>query len=192
MSAGAASLLWLADSTFLVGIASAGIVDAALRVLGGRLSITPVVRDEVTRHAAARPELSAVLAAVQAGGITVVSLTVEELRTAVSLHSGVWQRSPRDTKDLGEAETIAVAVCRGWNAVIDDRQARIAMELRAPAVACATTPRVVLALSDLGAFSEDDAWSAIETMTRKGFERHEMAGKRKADWLALRRFPLRL
>ena len=145
--------------------------------------MTPTVHAEIARRAGGRPFLVRALDAIRTDEIEQVRLSRAEATLAASLHSSLWMNSPRAGKDLGEAETIAVAGLRSWHAVIDERKARVVLPMRFPASDCYCTPQVVLALAASGKLTMDEAYEKLQAMTRAPNFQHEFAGKPKARWM---------
>lgn len=126
--------------------------------------MTPAVLDDLNRNVAENPFLDGVIDVVASGEIELVTLTPAELQRTFDLHSTLWQRSARDSNDLGEAECIAVASRRDWNLITDDRQAKFAMEYRWSHLECVLTAEVVLGFIDAGYFDMERGWRYLETM----------------------------
>ena len=180
--------MWVLDTTFLWGVSSVGLLEMVLGYAAGRLRVTEVVYGEMVRRAPTRPFLKTVIKAVDAGRIEKVIPTRPEQQLALALHSSLWLRSPKSAKDLGEAETIAVAGSRGWHAVIDEKKARLVLPMRFPASDCYCTPQVMLALAEANQITLELAYDKLQAMTRAPNFQHEFAGKSKAKWMQARSF----
>lgn len=169
---------WVLDTSTLWSLVKGKLLSEVVRVAKGRLHVTPAVVDDLRRNVAEHPFLAEAITQIQAGEIDVVQLTVQELRRTVDIHQSLWQRSPRDTNDLGEAEVIAVASHRGWNAAIDDRQGRRTMEYRYPQLDCVRAAEIVLGFVDEGLFDMDEGYRRLGVMD------DPLADRPKAEWLA--------
>jgi hypothetical protein len=176
--------LWVLDATPLWGFSSVGLIDVLVAHAPGRLKVTPIVYGELLRRTAQRPFLRLALAAIDSGLIEKVVPTRAEDRLTLALHSSLFLRSPRNGKDLGEAETIVVAGSRGWNAVIDELRARNVLPLRYPGCDAYCTPQVMLALARAGRLTMDEAYDKLQAMTKAPNFQHEFAGKPRTKWTA--------
>lgn len=155
---------WLVDTAPLWALAQVGLLPLLLSSAPGRLHVTPAVLDDLNRNLDENPFLGDVIAAVASGKIDLVTLTPAEMQRTFDLHSTLWQRSARDSNDLGEAECIAVASHRGWSVITDDRQAKFAMEYRWSHLDCVLTAEVVLGFVDGGYFDMERGWTYLEAM----------------------------
>jgi len=176
--------VWVLDATPLGGFSSVGLIDVLASVAPGRLRVTPVVYGELKRRSGQRSFLRLALAAIDSGLIEQVTPTRNEERLTLSLHSSLFLQSPRNGKDLGEAETIVVAGSRGWNAVIDEKMARNVFPLRYPGCDAYCTPQVMLALVGAGQLTMDEAYDKLQAMAGAPNFQHEFAGRSRAKWMA--------
>jgi hypothetical protein len=150
-------------------------------MFGGRLKTTPAVLSELQGRVEQKAFLASAIELVQSGAVSIVEPNIEQLRTVFDLRA-LWQCSPRDTNDLGEAEVIAIAGARGWHAILDDRRASRTMRLRHSALECVDTPYVLLRLVDSGHCSIHQAWDHLSVMDRKGEFGHSFRGRQKSEW----------
>lgn len=178
---------WVVDTTFLWGVTAADILDQVLAVASGRIAVTPGVLGELERHAARRTFLQRALRAAAAGEMAVEKLNLAEIATVVDLRS-LWQVSPRDDDQRGEAEVIALAVNRRWGAIIDDHQARRTIGMRYPQIESADTPQVLLHLVDLGVFDINESWRHLQNMKTVGGFDHSFVRRPKRDWISRRAY----
>ncbi len=173
------------DSTVLWGTSAAGLVEAFCDLAPQRLFVTPTVGEQLTRNRAEHEHLQLALDAIAAGRIGSVVPTNAEKKLIFDIHTSLWRRKASDTRDLGEAECIAVAATRGWGAILDDH-GRILMRMRYSALPCASTPAVLLDFVDHGLHTMDQAWDHLQRMLTEGGFHHEFHNKSKTDWLNCR------
>ena len=166
------------DTSSLWGLVKAGLLADLAATAPGLLHVTPTVLEELRRKVGENPFLAEAISLIEADAIHLVELTKRELRRTVDIHSSLWQRSARDTNDLGEAEVIAVASIRGWNAVIDDRQGRRTMEYRYSQLDCVRAAEIVLGLVDAGKFDMNEGHRLLGVMD------DPLADRPKGEWLA--------
>lgn len=173
--------IWLADTTFFWGLSMVDLLVPSIAMFGGRLRTTPAVLSELQGRVWQKAFLASAIEVVESGAVSIVKPTIAELRTVFDLRA-LWQCSPRDTNDLGEAEVIAIAGARGWHAVLDDRRARRTMQMRHGALECIDTPYVLLRLVDSGYCSIHQAWDHLNVMDRTGEFGHSFRGRQKSEW----------
>jgi hypothetical protein len=179
---------WVTNGTFLWGISAVGLLNDALALFSGGLLTTPEVRAELARHTSERPFLADAIAAIDSGTIRLTELEARELKDFARLRS-LWQITSADSKDLGEATVITVAVGRGIGAVLDDAQARLFMELHHPSLPLVDTPHVLLHLVDGGVMDMDRAWDLLCAMRDVGGFHHRFAKRPKDHWKNRRDYP---
>ncbi len=172
---------WLADTTFFWGLSAVDLLSPAVALFEGRLKTTPAVLSEMQLNVGRNEFLSSAIEMLQSSAVPVTAPDIDELRTVFDLRA-LWQCSPRETNDLGEAEVIAIAGARNWHAILDDPRASLTMRLRHGALECVDTPYVLLRLVDAGHCSMDKAWEHLTMMERKGKFAHSFRGRRKPEW----------
>lgn len=175
------------DTTVLWGLSAAELLEDVCALAPGRLFVTPTVVEELTRNRAEFPHLEAALGAIAAGRIGPTTLTKAEMKLVFDIHTSLWRRKATDTRDLGEAECIAVAATRKWGAILDDK-GRILMQMRYSPLPCSGTPAVLLDLVSAGRLTMEQAWEALTTMVTKGGFHHEFHNKTKAEWMNCRKW----
>jgi predicted nucleic acid-binding protein len=177
------------DTTVLWGLSAAELLEEMCALAPGRLFVTPTVVEELTRNRVDFAHLQTALDAIAAGRIGGATLTKAETKLVFDIHTSLWRRRATDSRDLGEAECIAVAATRKWGAILDDK-GRILMQMGYSTLPCSGTPAVLLDLVDAGRLTMDQAWEALKTMLTKGGFHHEFHEKTKADWMNCRKWLL--
>lgn len=106
------------DTSLILTLSSASHLGFFLSKSRYNWCITPLVRGELTRRETREP----VDSAITQGKLRVTALDMNSEREVE-----LWTRWSL-LVDLGEAETIALAIARGWLVALEDRQAQRALD----------------------------------------------------------------
>lgn len=174
------------DATVFWGLSAAGVLAEVVRLAPGRFGTTQAVFDELARNLGERTFLSDALGAIEREEVLIVDpLSYREIGLALDLRK-LWQCSPRDRDNFGEAEVIAVAAERSLGAILDDRRARRTAAMRFPQIEVLDTPQLLLYLVEAERMSMDEAWVHLGIMSSIGGFGHAFNGRQKTEWLSRR------
>ena len=157
-------------------------------MLAGGLGTTREVRDEIARHVPRHAFLADAVAAIEGGRIQTLTLDIDDLRTFAKLKT-LWQITGADSKNVGEATVVALAVGRKIGAILDDGQPRTFLEMNHSSLPLLDTPGLVLHLVDRGVLDMHQAWDALCRMRDQGGFNHRVGRRPKADWMRRRDYP---
>lgn len=168
--------LVIVDTSSLLNFVLTGTLDLLLSLSGFTIRIPPRVYVEIEPGRGRE----AVFSAIEAGRLSVESLTDEEMAESEALQEARAEGS----LDPGEAQVVAVATSRGWRALVDDKAAQRVLNAHRGSASWLTTPAIIVEAirqSRLTVEQADalrDAMDAKAHFRMKGFKSfRELLGK---------------
>jgi predicted nucleic acid-binding protein len=146
----------IVDSSSLLNFVLTGSLDLLLGLSGYSFRIPPRVYVEMEPGRGRE----AVLKALEAGALAVESLTNDEMAKSEALQ----EARAGGSLDAGESQVVAVAICRGWRALVDDRAAQRVLKSQRGEGGWLTTPEIIVEAIGQGRLNVDQADALREAM----------------------------
>lgn len=137
------------DSSSLLNFVLTGSLDLLLGLSGYSFRIPPRVYAEMEPGRGRE----AVLKAIEAGRLSVEPLTDDEMAKSEALQ----EATAKGSLDAGEAQVVAIAIGRGWRALVDDRAAQRFLKSQRGEGSWLTTPEIIVEAIRQGRLTVDQA-----------------------------------
>lgn len=149
----------IVDSSTLLNFILPGSLDLLLTLPGYSFRIPPRV------YAGIEPERGreALLPEIEQGRIQVEILTDEEMEMSEALQAATREGG----LDPGEAQVVAIAVSRGWRALVDDKAAQRILRSKRGEGSWTTTPVIIVEGIKQGRLTVGEADALREAMDAK-------------------------
>ena len=137
------------DSSSLLNFVLTGGLDLLLGLSGYSFRIPPRVYVEMEPGRGRE----AVLQAIEAERLSVEPLTDDEMAKSEALQ----EATAKGSLDPGEAQVVAVAISRGWKALVDDKAAQRVLIAQRGEGSWLTTPAIIVEAIKRGCLTVDQA-----------------------------------
>ncbi len=147
------------DTSSLLNFVLTGTLDLLLSLTGYSIRIPPRVYAEI-EPGGGREEI---LPAIERGRLVVEVLTDAEVRQSEDLQTA----TARGSLDPGEAQVVAVAISRGWRALVDDHAAQRVLNVQLGSGSWLTTPAIIVEAIRQGRLTVEQADALRQAMDDK-------------------------
>jgi predicted nucleic acid-binding protein len=149
----------IVDSSTLLNFVLTGTLELLLSLPTYSVRIPPRVYAEIEPGRGRE----ALLPVIEQGRLRVEILTEDEMRAS----EGLQVATPQGALDPGEAQVVAVAVSRGWRALVDDKGAQRVLKSQTGERRWLTTPEVIVEAIRRGCLTPEDADALRQAMEEK-------------------------